>query len=274
VGQGVGKITSGLSGAFATSTSFSRSALTLYSGAKTGWATVIATGFVLLVLLLLTPALSHVPRAVLAAVVIAAVASLFKPRTFVDLWRIDRVEACTAGATFAVTLLTAPRIYWGVLTGVLIALAYFLYQRLHPRIIEVGLHPDGSLRDRHLWKLPPLAPHLYALRMDAELDFASATAMEHDIVEYIAAHPDVRHVCLFAQPINRIDATGVEMFGQLRKLLAERGITLHISGIKLPVERVLQKAGALQESPLLKMYRTDADALQAFSAITPMPSEA
>jgi SulP family sulfate permease len=274
VGQGVGKITSGLSGAFATSTSFSRSALTLYSGAKTGWATVIATGFVLLVLLLLTPALSHVPRAVLAAVVIAAVASLFKPHTFVDLWRIDRVEACTAGATFAVTLLTAPRIYWGVLTGVLIALAYFLYQRLHPRIIEVGLHPDGSLRDRHLWKLPPLAPHLYALRMDAELDFASATAMEHDIVEYIAAHPDVRHVCLFAQPINRIDATGVEMFGQLRKLLAERGITLHISGIKLPVERVLQKAGALQESPLLKMYRTDADALQAFSAITPMPSEA
>lgn len=266
VGQGVGKLASGLSGAFATSTSFSRSALTLYSGAKTGWATVIATGFVLLVLLFLTPALSHVPKAVLAAVVVAAVSSLFKPRTFVGLWQIDRVEAATAAVTFAVTILTAPRIYWGVLTGVLIGLAYFLYLRLHPRIIEVGLHPDGSLRDRHLWKLPPLAPHLYALRMDAELDFASATAMERAIVEHLALHPDVRHVCLFAQPINRIDATGVEMFGQLRKLLAERGITLHISGIKLPVERVLQKAGELRESPLLKMYRTDADALQAFSA--------
>jgi SulP family sulfate permease len=266
VGQGVGKLASALSGSFATSTSFSRSALTLYSGAKTGWATVIATGFVLLVLLFLTPALSHVPTAVLAAVVVAAVSSLFKPRTFVALWQIDRVEAATAAVTFAVTILTAPRIYWGVLTGVLIGLAYFLYQRLHPRIIEVGLHPDGSLRDRHLWKLPPLAPHLYALRMDAELDFASATAMERAIVEHLAVHPDVRHVCLFAHPINRIDATGVEMFGQLRKLLAERGITLHISGIKLPVERVLQKAGELQDSPLLKMYRTDADALQAFSA--------
>jgi len=266
VGQGVGKLASALSGSFATSTSFSRSALTLYSGAKTGWATVIATGFVLLVLLFLTPALSHVPTAVLAAVVVAAVSSLFKPRTFVALWQIDRVEATTAAVTFAVTILTAPRIYWGVLTGVLIGLAYFLYLRLHPRIIEVGLHPDGSLRDRHLWKLPPLAPHLYALRMDAELDFASATAMERAIVEHLAVHPDVRHVCLFAHPINRIDATGVEMFGQLRKLLAERGITLHISGIKLPVERVLLKAGELQDSPLLKMYRTDADALQAFSA--------
>lgn len=269
VGQGVGKLASAFSGAFATSTSFSRSALTLYSGARTGWATVIATVFVLLVLLFLTPALSHVPRAVLAAVVIAAVASLFKPRTFKDLWQIDRVEALTAGATFVVTLLSAPRIYWGVLTGVLIGLAHFLFLRLHPRIIEVGLHPDGSLRDRHLWELPPLAPRLYALRMDAELDFASATAMERAIVEHLAAHPDVRHVCLFAQPINRVDATGVEMFTQLRKLLMERGITLHISGIKLPVERVLEKAGALQAGPLLKMYRTDTEALLAFGRLSP-----
>ena len=269
VGQGVGKLASAFSGAFATSTSFSRSALTLYSGAKTGWATVVASFFVLLVLLFLTPALSHVPKAVLSAVVVAAVSSLFKPRVFVDLWRIDRVEAVAAGVTFAVTILSAPRIYWGVLTGVLFGLSHFLVLRLHPRIIEVGLHPDGSLRDRHLWKLPPLAPQLYALRMDAELDFASASAMERAIAEHLAANPDVRHVCLFAQPINRVDATGVEMFVQLRKLLAERGITLHISGIKLPVERVLVRAGALQENPLLKMYRTDTEALLAFGRLSP-----
>ena len=268
VGQGVGKIASGLSGAFATSTSFSRSALTLYSGARTGWATVVASGFVLLVLLFFTPALSHVPKAVLSAVVVAAVSSLFKPRILLGLWQIDKVEALTALATFAVTILSAPRIYWGVLTGVLVGLAHFLYLRLHPRIIEVGLHPVGSLRDRHLWQLPPLASGLYALRMDAELDFASATAMERAIVEHLAAHPGVRHVCLFAQPINRVDATGVEMFGQLRKLLAEKGITLHISGIKLPVERVLQKAGALDEGPLLKMYRTDTEALLAFGRLS------
>ncbi|GAB3653902.1 SulP family inorganic anion transporter [Ramlibacter alkalitolerans] len=267
IGQGVGKLASGLSGAFATSTSFSRSALTLYAGARTGWATVIATVIVLLVLLFLTPALSHVPKAVLSAVVVAAVSSLFKPRVFVQLWGIDRVEAATALTTFAVTILSAPRIYWGVLTGVLIGLAYFLYLRLHPRIIEVGLHPDGSLRDRHLWKLPPLAPQLYALRMDAELDFASATDMERAIVEHLALHPEVRDVCLLAQPINRIDATGVEMFSQLRKTLRERGVTLHISGIKLPVERVLERAGVLGPDPLLKMYRTDNDALHAFGTL-------
>ncbi|MBC5765385.1 SulP family inorganic anion transporter [Ramlibacter albus] len=267
VGQGMGKLTSALCGSFATSTSFSRSAITLYSGAKTGWATVCATFVVLIVLLFLTPALAPVPQAVLAAVVVAAVSSLFKPRTLLDLRRIDKVEAVTALVTFAVTIVSAPRIYWGVLTGVLMGLAHFLYHRLHPRIIEVGLHPDGSLRDRHLWNLPPLAPHLYALRMDSGLDFASASAFERDVVEHVAEPADVRHVCLFAQPINRIDATGVETFIQLRKMLGERGIVLHISGIKLPVENVLKRAGALHESPLLRMYRTDAEALAALGQL-------
>lgn len=267
VGQGLAKLTSGLCGAFATSTSFSRSAITLYAGARTGWATVLSTGCVLVVLLFLTPALQHVPRAVLAAVVVVAVVNLFRPQRLWALRRIDSVEAITAAVTFTVTLATAPRIYWGVLTGVLMGLAHFLYHRLHPRIIEVGLHADGSLRDRHLWELPPLAPQLYALRMDSGLDFASASAFERAIAEHLAQHPETRHVCLFAQPINRIDATGVETFVQLRSLLASRGVTLHISGIKLPVEQVLRRAGALREDALLQMYRTDTEALQALASL-------
>jgi SulP family sulfate permease len=146
-------------------------------------------------------------------------------------------------------------------------LAHFLYHRLHPRIIEVGLHPDGSLRDRHLWQLPPLAPGLYALRMDSGLDFAAASGFERAIVEHLALHPEVRQVCLLAQPINRIDATGVEVFGQLRRMLGERGIVLHVSGIKLPVEQVLRRAGVLDDSPLLRLYRTDAEALAALQAV-------
>ncbi|MDI9234765.1 SulP family inorganic anion transporter [Limnohabitans lacus] len=271
--QGLAKLASAFSGSFPTSTSFSRSALMLYAGARSGWAVVASVGFVLLALLLLMPALQYVPRSVMAAAVIVAVLNLFQPRQFLKLWRIDRVETMTAAVTFAITLATAPRIYWGVMAGVLVGLSHFLHTRLHPRIIEVGLHPDGSLRDRHLWKLPPLAPHLYALRMDAELDFAAASGFERAIAEHLALHPDVQDVCLFAQPINRIDATGVETFGQLQRQLASRGITLHISGIKLPVETALKRAGELPESAQLKLYRTDADALQALRQLAPLPND-
>ena len=263
IGQGLAKISSGLCGAFPTSSSFSRSALNLYAGARTGWATVVSVVVVLATLLVFTPVLHHVPQSVLAAVVVAAIYGLLKPSAFAVVWRVSRVEAVSSGITFVITVLTAPRLYWGVIAGLLLSLSHFLYHRLHPRIIEVGLHPDGSLRDRNLWHLPPLAPHLYALRMDDELDFASASAFERSITEHLATHSGVQHVCLFAQPVNRIDATGVEAFTQLRISLEARGITLHISGLKLPVETVLRSAGALVASPLLKMYRTDAEALAA-----------
>ena len=273
IGQGLAKIASGFSGAFATSSSFSRSALNLYAGAQTGWATVVSVGVVLAALLVFTPVLRHVPQAVLAAIVVAAVLGLIKPREFVRLWRVSRVETVIAALTFAVTLAAAPALYWGVLTGVLMALSLFLYQRLHPRIIEVGLHPDGSLRDRHLWRLPPLAPHTLALRMDAALDFASAGQFERHITEYLAEHPATRHVCLFAQPVNRVDATGAEVFARLLNQLYDRRVTLHLAGLKLPAERVLRAADALGAHPLLWMYRTDAEALAALARLQESPAD-
>ncbi len=267
IGQGLAKVASGLCGSFPTSSSFSRSAINLYAGARSGWATIVSVLLVLAVVLWGTPLLYHVPQSVLAAVVVAAITGLINPRALLRLWRLSRVEGLTGGVTFALTLATAPRLYWGVLAGLLMSMFHYLYTHLHPRIIEVGLHPDGSLRDRHLWHLPPLAPHLYALRMDAELDFASGRTLERAIVEHLAAHPDVRHVCLLAQPINRIDVTGTEIFQQLRATLTTLGVTLHISGIKLPVETLLARAGALQPGPLLRMYRTDAEALQALAQL-------
>ena len=266
IGQGLAKIVSGLSGSFATSSSFSRSALNLYAGAQTGWATIFSVLVVLLALLFFTPLLRHVPQAVLAAIVVVAVVGLLKPREFTRVWRISRVEGVIAGLTFAITIAAAPALYWGVLAGVLMALSNFLYLRLHPRIIEVGLHPDGTLRDRHLWQLPPLAPDTLALRMDAALDFASAGEFERYVVEHLSAHPGTSQVCLLAQPINRIDVTGVEVFTRLLGQLRQRGTRLVISGLKLPVERVLQAAGALAPDPLLQLYRSDAEALEAIGA--------
>lgn len=273
IGQGLGKLASGLCGAFPTSSSFSRSALNLYAGARTGWATVFSVVVVFVALMVFLPVLRHVPQPVLAAIVVVAVLGLIKPMEFVRLWRISRVEAAIAGATFLITLLAAPQLHWGVLAGVLMALSHFLYQRLHPRIIEVGLHPDGSLRDRHLWHLPPLADKTYALRMDAALDFAASAEFERAIVQHLANAPGTRHVCLFAQPINRIDATGVDTFMKIALQLQNHGVTLHISGMKLPVESALLRAGWVNNASHLRLYRTEGEALNALKQLEPLPQD-
>lgn len=266
IGQGLGKIASGLTGSFPTSSSFSRSAITLYAGAKTQWSTLFSVAVVAAALLWAMPLLFHVPQAVLAAVVVTATLGLMRPSAFVALWRISRIEAAIALGTFGLTIATAPSIYWGVLGGLLAALAHYMYRHLHPRIIEVGLHADGSLRDRHLWHLPPLAPHLYALRMDAELDFASGSTLERAITVALAERPGLTDVCLFAHPINRVDITGAEVFGSIRRLLESQGVRLHLSGLKLPAQQVLERAGLLAPGPMFVSYRTDGETLAALQA--------
>jgi SulP family sulfate permease len=90
----------------------------------------------------------------------------------------------------------------------------------------------------------------------------------------MADWPGLAHVCLFAQPINRVDVTGVETFARLRALVQRHGCTLHISGLKLPVEQALERAGMLAAGPQLRTYRTDAETLQALQQIgTTMPVE-
>lgn len=278
IGQGLGKIAAGLSGGFPTSASFSRSALNLYAGAQSGWATVFSVLVIGAILLWAMPLLHHVPQSVLAAVVLVAVIGLVQPRAFLSLWRLSRTEALIALLTFVVTLLSAPRLYWGVGLGLALSMGHQLWLRLHPRVIEVGLHPDGSLRDRGLWALAPLAPQTLALRMDAALDFTSAAFLERHITTLLADRPDTRALCLFCQPINRIDATGVAALQRLLARCERSGITLHLASLKLPIESALQRGGLLAPGGLppahshLALHRTDAQACAQLRALNPCPA--
>ena len=263
LGQGVGKLASAFTGTFPASVSFSRSALNLYAGAQSGWAVVFCVIVVWLMLLAFTPLLWPVPQAVLSAIVVAAVLGLIKPREFVRLWALSRREAVIAALTAALTVAAAPALYWGVLAGVLMTLAFFVYERLRPRIIEVGQHPDGSLRDRHLWKLPPLTPRTLALRMDAALDFATAGALEQRLSDELTERPDTRHIVLLAQAINRMDATGAKLLAKLIRQGQASGRVWHLCGLKLPAERVLAATGALEPSERLHLHRTEADTVAA-----------
>jgi len=266
IGQGLAKIASGFSGAFPTSSSFSRSALNLYAGAKTGWASIFAVLVVFVALLVFVPVLHHVPQAVLASIVLVAVIGLVKPQAFVRLWHISKIEASIAGATFLITLVASPQLYWGVLAGVVMSLAYFMYQRLNPRIIEVGLHTDGTLRDRHAWQLPALAEHTFALRVDAGLDFATTAAFDANVAQYLTEHPDTQHVCLFAQSINRLDATGVDTLIKLAMQLDRNSITFSVCGLKGPVEDTLKRANLNTYAPNIKFYRTEQQMLQVLTS--------
>ncbi len=263
IGQGLAKIASGFSGAFPVSGSFSRSALNLYAGATSTWSTLFSALCVLFSLLFLTDVIYFLPRSVLAAMVMVPIFALLDFSAFRRLFALSRDDGVVAAVTFLVTLFSLPRLYWGIFAGVGLAMASYLYRRMQPRIIEVGQHHDGTLRDRRRFGLPPLAPDLLAVRMDAALNFLTGASLERFIIERCQVNRNIRRVLFCAGSVNDIDASGIDTLGALQITLQSEGITLYLSAVKKQVWDVLDKAGMIETLNIDHLFSTDRDAILA-----------
>ena len=266
VGQGLAKMASGFSGAFPVSGSFSRTALNRYLGATSGWSALFAATCALFGLLFFTQYLQYLPKAILAAIIIVPVFGLLEPSAFVRLWRASPDDGLVGLATFAVTLASAPYLHWGVLTGFLLSILFFLYRRSHPRLIELGLHAAGTLRDRDLHGLPPVAPGVLALRMDASLTYITAPLLDRFIRERLRAEPEIRVVLICASAMNAMDATGADTLATLRRDLSLRGVRLTLSGVKKQVRDVLDHTGLMAELGEDNLFVNNREAVAALSA--------
>lgn len=265
VGQGLAKVASGLSGAFPVSGSFSRTALNRYVGANSGWSALFAALCTLLCLLFFTGYLQHLPRAILAAIIMVPVFGLISPMAFVRLWRASLDDGVVAVATFVVTLASVPYLHWGVFTGFVLAMLFFLYRRAHPRLIELGLHPAGTLRDRRLHDLPPLAPGVLSLRLDASLTYLTAPLLDRFVRLRLRDEPDIRVVLICASAMNAMDATGAETLERLHRDLAGRGVRLAFSGVKKQVRDVMEHTGLLARLGEDNLFVNNREAIEALA---------
>lgn len=264
IGQGAAKLSAALCGAFPTSTSFSRSALNLFAGAHTGWSNVFCCVVVAVVLMVGLPALAWVPKAVLAAVVVASVLNLFRLHPWKLLWHTSRRDLFVAGPTLVITYMAAPSMYWGICAGLVLSLLIFVYRRLNPRIVELGRHPDHSLRDRHLWKLAPLHADCLAVRPDCSLDYLIAPAFERRMLDLCEGRDDLKAVYIFMQGVNVIDATGLEVLTRLFEQYRKWGLAIHLVGAKLDVDRRMKLIFSQRED--VRFHRTEQEALDAMAA--------
>src|SRR5690606_14738568 len=267
IGQGAAKLSAGLCGAFPTSTSFSRSALNLFAGAQTGWSNVFCCVVVAVVLLVGLPVLAWVPKAVLAAVVVASVLGLFKLQPWKLLWLTSRRDLFVAVPTLVITYIAAPSMYWGICAGLVLSLLIVVYRRLNPRIVELGRHPDHSLRDRHLWQLPPLHEGCLVVRPDCSLDYLIAPAFERRMLDFTEGRDDLRAVYIFMTGVNLIDATGLEVLSRLFDRFRKQGLSIHLVGPKLDVERRIKLLFSRRED--VRFHRTEQEALESMVEVQP-----
>lgn len=265
VGQGLANLAGSFTQAFPTIGSFSRSAVNFASGARSGLASVITGLLIMATLLALTPLLYHLPQAVLAGVIIMAVANLVSLRSLHHAWVAHRHDGLAAWATFALTLLLAPAIDYGVLAGAALALGLYLYRSMRPRVTLLAPHPDGSLVERPADAGPP-ASRLIVIGFEGPLYFANVPWFEDTVLETLAARPHARAVLVVGDGIGEVDASGVDAIGQLAERLRAAGVTLAFCSLRPPVTAVLERTGVAARLGADNLFRTSAEALAALES--------
>ena len=244
IGQGLANMLGCLGKSYPVSGSFSRSAVNLQAGAKTGFSSVITSLVVVIVLLFFTPLLYHLPQAVLAAVIMMAVVGLINVSGFIHAWKAQWYDGAISIVSFVATLIFAPHLDKGIMIGVALSLVVFLYKSMRPKVATLAMHDDCSLRDAEHFGLRQ-CEHLAVVRFDGPLFFANASFLEDQIDQRIRTMPNLKHILVVSNGINDIDASGEDALSLIVDRVRAAGYDISFSHIKESVLEVMKRTHLL-----------------------------
>jgi SulP family sulfate permease len=233
VALGAANLGAAVSGGYPVTGGFARSVVNFDAGAATPAAGAYTAVGIGLATLLLTPLLTALPKATLAATIVVAVTSLIDLSVLKRTWVYSKADFAAVAATMLVTLAVGVEI--GVSAGVAVSVALFLYRTSRPHMAVVGQVPGTEhFRniDRHA---VATSPAVLGVRVDESLYFANSRFLEDRIAALVATRPDVRHVVLQCSAVNEIDASALESLEEIDRRLADRGVGFHLSEVKGPV---------------------------------------
>jgi MFS superfamily sulfate permease-like transporter len=248
------------------SSSGSRTALARTSGATSqGYSLVTAAGL-LLVLLVAAPALSTLPRAGLAALVIFAALQLIDIGEFRALWRFSRIEFTLAVVTCAAVLVA------GILNGVLVAVGLSVLAMLarvaRPRAAALGfVRGVPGMHDVEDFDDVSEVEGLLVFRYDSPLFFANANDFTTEAMRMVTARePGLDWFALNCEAIITIDSTAATALSTLIGDLTESGVTFCLVRAKRELLDQLADAGMLSRIGDDHVYPTLPTLVEAFRA--------
>ncbi|MFK7914112.1 MAG: SulP family inorganic anion transporter [Pseudomonadales bacterium] len=240
IALGASNIGAAFTGAYPVAGSFTRSSVNYQTGAKTQISALICMIVIVIVLLFITPAFAHLPHAALAAIIMVSVIGLIDLKHIPEQWRFYREDVITQMVTLLTVLIFS--VEAGLITGVVLSIAFFIRESSRPHIVQVGRMPGTEqFKAINRYDVETLG-NTAAVRIDENLYFANADRVENKLLKIIERRPGTRHLLLVCSSINTIDISGLEMLYRINSHLEGRGIKLHLSDVKGP--------------PLAKLHQT------------------
>ncbi len=255
IGQGIGNILGAIGKSYPTSGSFSRSAVNLQSGAVSGLSSVFTSLAVVVMLIFFTPLLYNLPQATLAAVIMMAVIGLVNVSGFVHAWKAQWYDGAISIITFIATLFFAPHLDKGIMVGVALSLAVFLYKSMRPNVTSLSRHEDEAYRCSIAHRLEECR-YMDVVRFDAPLFFANASYLEDKINERLTNKKELRHIIIVSNGISDIDASGEEELTLIIERVRSAGVDISFSGVNEAVMRVFKRTHLIEHIGVKNIYPT------------------
>ncbi len=262
IALGLGNMVGSFFKSYPTTSSFSRSAINYESGAKTGMAALVSVLMVVITLLFLTPLFYHLPKTVLAAIIIVAVFGLVNRKEAAFLWKANRLDFWLMFATFIATLFLG--IEYGIGVGVGLSLIVLIYRTSRPYVAELGKVPNSNFyRNCSRFEEVLIDDDVLVFRFDAQLFYANSSYFRDRLDEMSDKKgTDLKLIVLDAESINRVDSTGVEMLKERIKFYQKKGVLFYLAGVKGPVRDDLFKSGILSIISLNHFFMRVNDAVK------------
>ena len=244
---GAGSVAAGAGQGFPVAGSFSKSAVTDRSGAKTPMAGAIAAGVTIIVVLFFTSFFYNLPECVIAALIIVAVVNMVNIFELQRIRSLDRTEFSIA----IVTLLSV--LVFGILQGVIIgtglSLVALLYRIAFPHMAVMGRVPGTEIfGDIERKPAKDQVPGVLIFRVDSPVLFANANVIREQIDELMGTTvPAVKLVILDFYSSPMLDVTGADMIRDLLTDFSRKGIELRLANTTGQVRDLIRKAGLVEK---------------------------
>ncbi|MHC2286263.1 SulP family inorganic anion transporter [Bradyrhizobium barranii] len=225
----------------------SQSAVNDSAGARTPLALVICSVTLGLCLLFFTGLLTNLPKAVLAAIVFAAVYKLVDVRALLRMWRISRIDFYAAAIALVSVLLLG--ILQGVLLAAIASIFLLLARASRPNVAFLGRLPgSGRYSDsaRHE-DVEPLAG-IIAFRPEASLLYINAETILETVLIALRRSPGIRLVACDLSASPYIDLAGARMLHELYDELASREVIFCIVGAHAQLRDLLRAEGLAEKT--------------------------
>ncbi len=252
---------------FPVSASFSRSAAFRSAGALTQVSAAVSSLVIAITVMFFTPLFTSypLPKAILAAIIVMSVLSLFKYGEMKILLRQDKKEFLILLVTFVITLLLG--VQQGLLVGVVVSVVLVIYNSANPHMTELGLIKEQNLyRNISRFSSADVRQDLLIFRFDAPLYFANKDYFMERLYAWIKRRPQgtLQAVILDAQAISSIDSTSLRMLTHVIENLREQNVRLYLSSLIGPVRDTLMNSSLRDHVQQGHVFSTIHDAVTYF----------